>query len=114
LNIIAFIGYADEKVRRICQEIRAARKHLPEDLARALPRRLTQLAAFARLSEVPTGTPTHLHRLTENWAGHLAVRVDKKFRIVFEPVGEFESLPDDTPDLKTVTSIEVVAVEDYH
>jgi plasmid maintenance system killer protein len=108
------IGYAGEKIRKVCQDSRASRKHLPENVAKALHLRLTQLAAFARLSDVPTGTPTHRHWLTENWAGHLAVRVDKKYRIIFKPAGDFESLPDGTPDTKTVTSIEIVAVEDYH
>ena len=64
--------------------------------------------------DAPRGTPLHFHPLRENWAGHFAVRIDKKYRIVFKPCGEFERLPDDTPDLATVTEIEITAVEDYH
>ena len=42
------------------------------------------------------------------------MRIDKKYRIVFKPVGEFKSLPDGTPDAKTVTAIEIAGVGDYH
>ena len=110
------IGYSDERIRRVCEgeDGRAARKVLPEEVARAVPRRLAQLAAFDRLSDVPAGTPTYCHRLSENWAGHLAVRVDKRHRIIFKPAGQFELLPDGTTNLCTVTSIVIVAIQDYH
>jgi hypothetical protein len=42
------------------------------------------------------------------------VRIDVKYRIVFKPQGEFDRLPDGTPDLGTVSQIEIVAVENYH
>src|SRR4051812_12275976 len=108
------LGYADEKIRKVCEDGKAARKRLPQDVAQALPRRLAQLAAFNNQSEIPTGTPLHHHRLSENWAGHYSVHIDKKYRIVFKPIGEYGLLSDGTPDLKTVTSIEIAAVEDYH
>ncbi len=47
-------------------------------------------------------------------AGKYAVTVKGLIRIVFQPAGEFKTLSDGTPDLSTVTEIEVVAVEDYH
>jgi plasmid maintenance system killer protein len=108
------IGYSSKRLEEICEKQKKARKVLPREVADLLPQRLGQLAAFRSLAEVPRGTPLHCHPLRENWAGHYAVRIDKKYRIVFKPVGDFEQLPDETPDLATVQEIEVTAVEDYH
>lgn len=108
------IGYASKKLQKICEEARTARKALPQDAAALLPQRLGQLAAFRCLEDVPEATPFFRHRLTANLAGYYSVRIDKKFRIIFNPVCEFDVLPDGTPDLKTVTAIEIASVENYH
>jgi plasmid maintenance system killer protein len=108
------IGYANNRLEKFCTKISSAKKDFPAGVAKLLLQRMTQLAAFERLSDVPAQTPCFRHRLTQNLAGHYSVRIDKKFRIVFIPTGEFETLPDNTPDLKTVTSIEITSVEDYH
>jgi len=108
------IGYASNKLQKVCEERRAARKELPQDAAILLPQRLVQLAAFRCLEDVPRGPPFFLHALRENWSGHYAVRIDAKYRIVLKPQGEFDRLPDETPDLGTVTQIDIVAVENYH
>jgi plasmid maintenance system killer protein len=108
------IGYASTKLHKICTESKAAKKALPQTVAERLPQRLGELAAFRCLKDVPIGTPLFRHALSADWSGHYAVRIDKKFRIVFRPLGEFDLLPDETPDLGTVTEIEIVAIEDYH
>jgi plasmid maintenance system killer protein len=108
------IGYSSKTLQRICEEQRKARKELPEAVAKRLPQRLNELAAFRSLADAPRGTPTHFHALSENFAGQYAVRIDAKYRIVFKPVGTFEQLPDGTPNLATVAEIEITAVGDYH
>ena len=92
------IGYANTKLQKICEESRHTRKALPQGVAEMLPQRFSQLAAFQCLEHVPKSAPFFRHQLTENLAGHYSVRIDKKYRIVFKPVGEFMSLPDGTPD----------------
>jgi plasmid maintenance system killer protein len=108
------IGYASTRLQKICEEQKSARKALPKEVAELLPLRLGQLAAFACLRDVPRGTPLHCHPLRADRAGHHAVRIDKKYRIVFRPCGEFARLADETPDPATVKEIEVTEVEDYH
>jgi proteic killer suppression protein len=108
------IGYSSMKLAKICEEQKSARKALPKEVAELLPQRLGQLAAFRCLKDVPRGTPMHCHPLRENLKGQYAVRLDKKYRIVFRPAGEFELLPDETPDPATVVEIEITALEDYH
>jgi proteic killer suppression protein len=108
------IGYSSRKVERICLEARVARKELPQQVAKLLPQRLLELAAFDNLGQVPPGAPLHFHPLRENWRGHYGVSVGPRYRIVFLPAGAFTSLEDGTPDLGTVVEIEIVVVEDYH
>lgn len=88
---------------------------LPIEVADLLPRRLELLAAFRCLKDVPLdATPLRFHALRANLAGHFAVRIDKKYRIVFKPCGQFGELADGSADLATVTEIEITAVGDYH
>jgi len=108
------IGYSSRKVQRVCEEARVARKELPQDVAKLLPQRLLELAAFGNLGQIPPGAPLHFHPLRENWAGHYAVSVGPKYRVVFLAAGTFATLEDGTPDLDTVVAIEIVVVEDYH
>jgi proteic killer suppression protein len=108
------IGYADEKLARICLEAKAARKKLPRAVADLLPQRLSELAAFASLAAIPPGAPLHFHALRENWTGHFAIRIDKRYRIIFRPAGSFETPTEGMPNLATVTAITVASVEDYH
>ena len=108
------LGYASKQIQKVCEEERAARKHLPQEVAGLLPLRLSQLAAFRCLKDVPSGAPFVFHSLRENWSGHYAVRIDVRYRIVFKPLGESDRLPDGTPDLGTVSQVEIVAVENYH
>jgi plasmid maintenance system killer protein len=108
------IGYESGKLEKICLESRAARKHLPDKAAALLPQRLGELAAFASLAAIPQGAPLHFHALSENWTGHFAISIDKKYRIIFRPSGDFQMLTEGMPDLATVTEVIVASVEDYH
>jgi toxin HigB-1 len=108
------IGYANGKLEKICLQTRAARKNLPQNVADLLPQRLSELAAFASLGSIPSGAPLHFHPLTANWAAHCAVSIDKRYRIIFRPAGDFETLEEGGLNLATVTEITIVSVEDYH
>src|SRR5438874_1478923 len=106
------IGYASNKLERICLEGRAARKSLPKKAADLLPQRLSELAAFGSLAEIPPGAPLHFHALSESWTGHFAISIDKKHRILFRPAGTFETLTEGMPNLPTVTAVISASVED--
>lgn len=109
------IGYANAKLQKICEQKKAARKHLRRIDPEVLFQRIGQLVAFNNLAQIPfQAPPLHFHPVRANLAGKYAVTVKGLMRIVFRPTGEFKTLSDGTPDLSTVTEIEVVAVEDYH
>lgn len=108
------IGYASPQVQKICLEARAARKELPQDVASKLPQRLSELQAFSSLGAIPAGGPLHFHALREDWAGHYAISINKKYRVIFRPHGTFTVHAEGMPDLATVTEVIIAAVEDYH
>jgi hypothetical protein len=106
------LGFADEMIYATCVSSHSAKRQLPPAVASLLPLRLCQLAAFAHLSEIPDGTLPYRHQLPgrDGQNGCYAILIDMKYRIVFRPVGDFKSLPNGSPDLHTVTCIEIVAV----
>ncbi len=109
------IGYANAKLQKICEQKKAAKKHLRGIDPKVLFQRISQLEAFNNLAQIPfQAPPLHFHPLTANRAGKWGVTIKRLMRIVLQPAGDFETLTDGTPDLSTVTEIEIVAVEDYH
>ena len=108
------IGYLSDQLRRTCEEIKRARKALPQKPATTLIQRLTDLAAFGSLASIPSGAPLHFHALCGNLAGHFAISIDKKHRIVFRPTGKFDLSADGSAVLATVAAIEITYVGDYH
>jgi plasmid maintenance system killer protein len=85
------------------------------DRAKRLKRRLDLLTAAACLYDVPPGPPTHRHELTGDRRGHFAIDVTGNWRLVFRP--NHDPVPqtaDGGTDLKAITTIKILAVEDYH
>jgi len=110
------IGYRNAKVRKYCTERKNAAKHLPDHIEpELLFQRLNELAAFADVEQIPFQLPPlHFHPLRANHAGRFAVTVRGKYRIIFEPAGEFEQSEDGSAVTSTVTEISIYSVEDYH
>lgn len=71
-------------------------------------------ASPARLAARTAHRARLIHPLRANLAGGYAVTVQGLMRVIFVPAGDFQKLDDGTPDLSTVTAIEIVAVKDYH
>jgi plasmid maintenance system killer protein len=111
------IGFQNATVRKYCTEKKHASKHLPDSIPpNLLFQRLGELAAFANLGEIPFQVPPlHFHPLRANHAGRFAVTVRGKYRVVFEPSGDFErDAKDGSVIAATVQEINVFCVEDYH
>lgn len=83
--------------------------------AKRLNMRMTVLHEADNLDDVPKGPPDNCHQLDGDRAGCFAVHVTGNDRIVFEP--DHEPVPrneDGGFDLKQITAIRILAVEDYH
>ena len=109
------IGYASTKLQKICTKSKDARKALSQDSADALPDRLQDLAAFDNLGQIPIRhAPLHFHPLREDLSGEFAINLKGLDRVVFKPVGDFQTTEDGGILLSSVTSVEVTFVGNYH
>lgn len=83
--------------------------------ARVVRRRLAELVSAAHLGVIQKIPGPRLHPLHGNRSGEWAVDVVHPFRLVFEIAEEeIPRLDDGGVDLTRVTSIRILAVEDYH
>lgn len=115
------IGYEKAKWQKIAEKTKEARKALSAESADLVPRRLSQLAAFDNLGQIPErSAPLHLHLLTKkrrgqkDQQGEFVIKLHGGDGIVFRPTGDYTQLADGTPDVDTVTQVEIVIIGNYH
>lgn len=109
------IGYASQKLQKICTVEKAAKKALSQDSAARIFRKLEDLEAFNNLAEIPfLAPPLHFHPLTEDRSGQFAIKIHGLDRICFHPVGDFATDDDGNIVLTSVTQVEVDFVGNYH
>jgi hypothetical protein len=115
------IGYENTKWQKIATKQKEAMKSLSKESAILLPRRLSQLAAFDHLGQIPLhAPPLDLHCLTKersgqaNRTGYFVVNLHGCEGIVFRPAGDFMKLKDGTPDFITVTEVEITSIGNCH
>ncbi len=115
------IGYANAKWHKIATKQKEAAKALSKESANLVIIRLSQLAAFENLGQISCNTPPlHLDLLTkerkgqENRQGEFAIKLHGGDGIVFRPAGKFVKLKDGTPNVNTVTQVEIVRIGNYH
>ena len=83
--------------------------------ATLIKRRMAVLGASTCLEEVPYRPPQRRHELTGNRKGQFAIDIKHPYRLVFEP--NHNPVPcktDGSLDLRRITSITIIEVEDYH
>ena len=114
------IGYANSKWKKIATRQKEAKKVLSQKSAALVPQRLSQLAAFENLGEIPfRAPPLHLHLLTNERTGQkqhqggFVIKLHGGDGIVFRPTDEFSKLDDGTTDTDTVTQVEIVFIGTY-
>ena len=86
----------------------------PEN-GRLIMRRMLVLKAATCLIEVPYTKPERRHELSGNRCGQFSVDLKQPYRLVFKP--NHNPLPkknDGGLDLKQITAITILDVEDYH
>ena len=106
------LSFADDKLKKLCENSREAQKALGAPSAKKLRRRLTELEASASVYELPAGRP---HPLTGDRDGHFAVDLHGGHRLEFEPAHEEIPLKDDGGiDWARVRKIRIVYIGDYH
>lgn len=83
-------------------------------LARRITQRLQELSAADALDDMRK-LPGKCHELVADRDGHLAVRLDKRSRLIFKPADNpAPAKPDGGLDWTAVTAIVVIEIVDYH
>ncbi len=109
------ISFKNKKLRKIFESDLKLKKEFGKVNARRIQRRMIFLRAAPNLSHVPYRPPERCHQLEGSRREQFAVDVEHPFRLVFKPA--HNPLPvskDGGIDLKQVTAIEILIVEDYH
>src|SRR3989338_1283515 len=81
------IGYRNDKLEKHCKN---ARKKWGQQIGDKLLLRLSELAAFDNLGQVPVTPPQRCHMLTVSDC-RFSVDLSKNFRLIFSPAGPFET-----------------------
>ena len=83
--------------------------------AKKIAIRMQVLAAAPNLAAIPTVPPDRCHELTGDRPGQFAVDLLHPFRLLFRPSQSPMPVKEDGGiDLRRVTAIEILVVEDYH
>lgn len=109
------IFFASRKLQRTFNSDKELCRVYGETRAKIIRRRISVLAAVANLDQVPKLPPDKCHSLAGVRKGQFAVSIGKLFRLIFEPAQDpIPTTEDGTTCLKSITSIRILGVEDYH
>lgn len=108
------ISFSSNKLAKNLNDVKAMMKNYG-DLTKKIQIRLSVLESAQTLDEVPKIKPVRCHQLSGNRKNQFAVDISKNYRLIFEP--NHNPFPVDNQnnlDLKSVTKITILDIEDYH
>ena len=108
------VEIASSKFAKLLNNEKALRKEYRNE-AETIKKRLAQLAALKCLDDIrhlPDAINIHCHRLTGKGAGHFAVNVSARKRLIFEPC--FKEYGGSIEDWTTIVHVVITGVTDYH
>lgn len=106
------IGFANKKLRKLCEKSAVAQKELGTDCARKLKTRMDDLEAASCVADLVAGNP---HPLRGDRAGQFSVDLAGGWRLVFAPDNEpCPHREDGSIDWSAVTIICIEYIGDYH
>lgn len=109
------ITFGSTKLAKCCNECKQAERAYGTKLAQKLMQRLSELNAANNLFEISKLPPPRCHELTGQRKNTFSIDLEHPFRLLFIPAhNPIPRLPDHGIDLKKVTEIEIIAIEDTH
>ncbi|BDS16172.1 hypothetical protein JUM001_04060 [Clostridium perfringens] len=103
------ISFSSNKTEKILTNERLIDRRYNKEHAKRIKSRLTELRSAKNLNEIPQTPPPRRHKLNGEYKNCWGVDYSRNFRIVLEPIGNF-----DINDLSTITEVKIIALEDYH
>ena len=109
------IVFKTVKLRKIfCCEKELVREYGKKNTSK-ITKRISYFRNVSNLSQVPVDVPFRRHLLKGNYEGCFSVDLKQPYRLIFRPANNpLPMLDNGGVDLKRVTSIEIIGVEDYH
>ena len=109
------INFKSKKLQKTFNSEKKLQKKYGKNMATAIKKRMMVLRAAPTLDDVPHRSPERRHELKGKRKGAFAVDLVHPYRLVFKPAHDPVPTKDDGGiDLKSVTAITILEVEDYH
>jgi len=109
------IAFRKRRLEKVFNSEKELLKEYGKVKGRLIQRRMTFLRAAQCLADVPVEKPFRRHELRGKRKGQFALDLEQLYRLVFQvnhnPIPRKE---DGGIDLKSVTAITILGVEDYH
>ena len=106
------VGFADQRLRELCERERLARRAFGAAAAKKLRRRLADLASASRLAEVVAGRP---HPLRHDRKGSFSISLGEGLSLLLKPSGDDAPVDADGEiDWPNVSRVTITEVTDYH
>lgn len=109
------IVFKNAKLEKVFNSEAELRRNYGNDNGQTIMRRMAVLSAAQCLADISALPPERRHELTGSRKGEFAIDLKHPFRLVIKP--NHNPLPrkeDGGMDLKNVTDIIILDVEDYH
>lgn len=103
------------KLEKIFNSEKELRKHFGEENGRLIMRRMSVLRAAQNLADISTLPPERRHELSGSRKGEFAIDLKNPYRLILKP--NHNPIPhkeDGGIDIRKVTDIIILDVEDYH
>lgn len=114
-NIFMEVSFDTKRLARILNSEKEIIREFGLKLGKSIMRRLAVLEAANCLEDVPITPPFRRHELKHNRKGQFAVDLEQPYRLIFEPNHNPVPVKEDGGlDLKKITAITILEVEDYH
>jgi len=108
------IYFASNKLKKACSAFTAGNREWGIQNAQRIRQRLQELRAAENLADMGSLPPARCHELGRKRAGQFAVDCKQPYRLIFRPADPISRRVDGGIDLKTVTTIVILGVVDYH
>ena len=106
--------FSSTKNEKLFNSSKELQKKFGEEQSNKIKIRLKTLESAANLAEVSTNKPERCHQLKGNRKGQFAVDLNHPFQLIFKPSEPIPTTEDGGIDLRQVTNIIILGVEDYH
>lgn len=103
------IEYTTKKIEKLLTNQQAMRKKFGATDAKYLISILQQIRYANSLADIPESPRPRRHKLKGKYKNYWGIHFTKKDVLIVNPIGDY-----DVDDISTITSIEIINVEDYH